>query len=169
MDALPGIAPLSLVLYADADVMIGVDSFRVWPMGVEFSVVVVTSPMVAADAPHAWLQGGSGNFADHLAGAAFDGVEVGVRIGEEDPGWCAPNTGGTGTRAVGVEYTGGGGDEGWGRSGWWAHPLPTEGPLRLACRWTGRGITSGWVSVDPGTLVEAATRAVAAPWTGSGS
>ena len=158
-DSLPGVADLSLLLHRDSDVLIGLDSFRVWPAGLGFTLLVRVSPRVAeGEDVFGWLQPEPAE-----RGQPSTALELGIRVGDVGAVWCAPHLPSVETDSVVVQYSGGSAGVSGGDYAWWLSPLPKVG-VAFSCRWTGRGIRAEWVTVEPELWLPALGRVQPADW-----
>ena len=160
---LPGVTPLAVRWGTPPGILLGLDSFRAWPSGVQFFFVIAARTVTLPDR-------GAKNF------------ENGITVEWREPGTPPPecvrfsvtfsdgttvsNLDGYGTNPRGIlQVRNGGGSagppNGWVRAdlGWWLSPLPPPGDVVFGVEWPLAGLALTETRVSAGVLREAASRA----------
>lgn len=152
---LPGVAPLELVMAANARAAVYVGRCSVYATGFELEVRVLVGPEAGELDPS--LNGvyhrGRGNNYDEM-------LRFGVQFAD---GRKATNVGGRGYAGDEPDGPvlwgmGGGGGGGRWRQDFWVWPLPPAGPLTFVCEWPAAEIPLTRTEVDAQLLLDASTR-----------
>ena len=161
LNALPGIAPVELVVARTDETVVALAGIQAYPAGFGFSLHVRLrnvsareeqrlpqlmgyGPGSAEPLPDEFLRFGvqfaDGRKATNLDRAPYDAEQ-------------APD------RPVLDQHAGGGGGAVWDME-YWVWPLPPPGPFAFVCAWPARGIPESRAEIDAGSILEAAARAV---------
>jgi hypothetical protein len=161
LNALPGIAPVELVIARTDETVVALAGIHAYPTGFDFSLclrlrtvsareeqqfpyLLDRAPFEGEPLPDEFLRFGV-QFADGRKATNLDRPSYDP---EHEP-----------DRPVLSQHGGGGGGSAWDMQ-YWTWPLPPTGPSAFVCEWPGRGIAESRVEIDAGRILEAAGRAV---------
>jgi hypothetical protein len=159
---LPASFPLDLVLVRTGELALVVHSGRSYENGFEFTLGLHMRKPREGHADHplmGWHAARHGGFDDKTLrfGIAFaDGRKA--TIFDPHPWWGDPERSET-PEIVLMQRGGGGGGARW-EFGFWAWPLPPEGPIEFVAEWPSEAIGLTRVELDSGVVRDAAARAV---------
>ena len=160
-NALPGIAPVELVIAQTDETIVALAGIDAYPAGFGFTLCLRLRNVSAREEQQ---------FPYLLDRVPFDGdplpdefLRFGVQFADgrkatnldqpaDDPE-REPD------RPVLSQYGGGGGGSAWDME-YWVWPLPPSGPFAFVCAWPARGIAESRAEIDAGSILEAASRAV---------
>jgi hypothetical protein len=161
-NALPGIAPVELIVARTEDTVVAIAGIQAYPEGFGFTLNLRLRTVSAREEqqfPYLLDRVGSeGNalpdeflrfgvqFADGRKATNLDRPPY-------DPEGQAPD------RPVLNQHGGGGGGATWDMEHW-VWPLPPAGPFTFVCAWPSRGIAESRAEIDAASIREAAGRAV---------
>jgi len=161
LNALPGIAPVELVIARTDKTVVALAGIHAYPAGFDFSLclrlrnvsareeqqfpyLLDRAPIEGDPLPDELFRFGvqfaDGRKATNLDRPAYDP--------EQEP-----------DRPVLFQHGGGGGGSAWDMH-YWVWPLPPAGPFAFVCEWPARGITVSRAEIDAGLILQAAGRAV---------
>ncbi len=142
--------PTRAVFVRSESLLVLADRFVAYPNGVDFSVVIQRNKRVPGEFrfPDRWRWHNPADRSDDLAvGVVFsDGARASSLVG--------PTLGEQVQAPVVSTYRAGGGHGGW-EQRCWLWPLPPDGPLHIAVRWTAAHLAETWGEVDGGAIASA--------------
>ena len=161
LNALPGIAPVELVIARTDETVIAFAGIHAYPTGFGFTLclrlrnvssreeqqfpyLLDRAPFGGDPFPDGFLRFGV-QFADGRKATNLDRPAYNA---EQEP-----------DRPVLNQHGGGGGGSAWDLEHW-VWPLPPAGPFAFVCEWPGRDIVESRAEIDAGLILEAAGRAV---------
>jgi hypothetical protein len=161
LNALPGIAPVELVIARTDETVVALAGIQAYPVGFGFTLCLrlrTVSPREEQQFPYLLdrvpVEGGP--LPDELLRFGVQFAD-GRKATNLDPRAHDPDQ--EPDRPV-LNYHGGGG----GGSAWdmehWVWPLPPPGPFTFVCEWPARAIAESRAEIDAGSILEAAGRAV---------
>jgi hypothetical protein len=160
LNAIPGIAPVELVIARTEETVVALAGIHAYPAGFDFSLCLRLRNLSAREEQQ---------FPYPLDHAAFEGdplpdafLRFGVQFadGRKATNLDRPfhNPEQEPDRPVLLQHGGGGGGSAWDMQ-YWVWPLPPPGPFAFVCEWPARGIAESRVEIDAGSILEAAGRA----------
>jgi hypothetical protein len=162
LNALPGIAPVELVIARTDETVVAIAGIQAYPAGFGFTLclrlrnasareeqqfpyLLDRAPFGGDPLPDEFLRFGV-QFADGRKATNLDRPP-------HDPEGQEPD------RPVLIQHGGGGGGSAWDMEHW-VWPLPPPGPLAFVCEWPGRAIAESRAKIDAASILEAARRTV---------
>jgi len=153
---LPATFAVDALLHRSDAVAVSVDCLKVYPNGFTIDVVILVNPHTAHERVE-MMRGGSRRMP--RVGVRFaDGRSAGESGAPHGGGGVSKDDQGFPTEPI-LRMTGGGGGTGGWRFGVWVFPLPPEGPLDIFVGLPAAGLDEASVTVDGGSVREAASRA----------
>jgi hypothetical protein len=161
-NALPGIAPVQLIIARTNETVVAVAGIQAYPAGFSFTLSLRLRNLSIREERRSPYPFDSADLEDDPRADGF--LRFGVQFADGrrattldhrpyDPEGQAPD------RPVLTQHGGGGGGAAWDIDHWmW--PLPPPGPFAFVCEWPGRGITESRAEIDAASILEAAGRAV---------
>jgi hypothetical protein len=153
---LPGVAPLELVIAANARAAVYVGRCSVYATGFELELRVLLAPDAGELDPSLngpYHRRGGDNYSEMLRfGVEFSDGRKATNV--DGRGYARNEPDGPVLWGMG----GGGGGGRW-RQDFWVWPLPPSGPLAFVCEWPVAGIPLARAEIDAQLLLDASTRA----------
>jgi hypothetical protein len=154
---LPATFAVDGLLHRNDAVAVCVDCLKVYPNGFTINIVILTNPHTAHE--RVGVMGEAGRRRMLRVGVRFaDGRSAGRSATWPGGGSMSKDDQGIPTEPV-LRMTGGGGGTGRWRFGAWVFQLPPEGPLEIFVGLPVAGLEEASVTVDGGSVREAASRA----------
>jgi hypothetical protein len=161
-NVLPASFPLDLVLARTDQLALSVHSGRAYVNGFDFALALHLRDPRKGHANHpmmGWHVARHGGFED-------DTLRFGITFADDrkatifdpHPWWGDPEQ--RPTPDIVLSQRGGGGGGATWEFGFWAWPLPPEGPIEFVAEWPSEGVALTRVELDSAVVREAATRAV---------
>jgi hypothetical protein len=160
-NALPGIAPVQLVIARTDETVVALAGIQAYPAGFGFTLCLRLRNLSAREEQQ---------FPYLLDRAPFEGdplpdefLRFGVQFADgrkaTNLDWPSSDPEHEPDRPVILQHGGGGGGSAW-EMEHWVWPLPPAGPFAFVCAWPARGIAESRAEIDAGSILEAAGRAV---------
>jgi hypothetical protein len=161
LNALPGIAPVELVIARTDETVVALAGIHAYPAGFEFTLCLrLRNPSPREEQQFPYLLDRAPFKGDPLPdellrfGVQFADGRKATNLGrpsydpEQEP-----------DRPALSQHGGGGGGSAWDMR-YWVWPLPPPGPFAFVGEWPARGIAESRAEIDAGSILEAAGRAL---------